>query len=191
MKKTRQQIADDLCISNQHLIFTSGATESNNLALCHFPGRVIVSAIEHDSVRLARPDALILPVLPEGIINLEALEKILRQPYEGITLISVMIANNETGIIQPLEEVLRLSEQYKAFVHSDGVQGIGRLNFPWQKLDMLSISAHKIGGPAGVGFLMVKPNIPLKPLNIGADKKRSYRPGTENFIGIVGLGRCF
>ena len=190
METARQQIADFLGVSSQRLVFTSGATEANNLALAHFPGRIIISAIEHDSVRLARDDAVLIPVSEQGVIDLEALENLLAQPYiQGPTLVSVMAANNETGVIQPLDQVMSLAKQYGAWVHSDSVQGINRLQFPWRDLDMMSISAHKLGGPPGVGCLVIPANWPikLKPLIKGGGQERFYRAGTENVAGILGF----
>lgn len=187
IEQARQDVANCLNVSSQRVVFTSGATEANNMALAHFPGRVLVSAIEHDSVRLVCPDAMMIPVNEAGIVDLLALENLLAEGYEGATLISVMAAHNETGVIQPLSAIIGLARKYKACVHSDCVQGVGRLDFPWHTLDMLSLSAHKIGGPAGVGCLIVHPDWPIKALLKGGGQERSLRPGTENIIGIMGM----
>ncbi len=187
IERARQDIANSLGVSSQRVIFTSGATEANNMALVHFPGRVLVSAIEHDSVRFVRPDALMIPVTNDGVVDLQALENLLAAPYDGPTLISVMAAHNETGVIQPLADIVALAKQYKACVHSDCVQGVGRFYFPWETLSMMSLSAHKIGGPAGVGCLIIHPDWPLNAFLKGGGQERSLRPGTENMIGIMGM----
>jgi cysteine desulfurase len=190
LEQARRKIAEYIEVSSQRIIFTSGATESNNLALTNFPGRIILSAIEHDSIRLVRSDAQLIAVSEAGVVDLENLDWLLSQPYEGPSLVSVMIANNETGVIQPLKDIISIAKKYNAFVHSDIVQGIGRLDFPWQDLDMMSISSHKFGGPTGVGCLVVHPDCPLKPLFRGGGQERFYRPGTENMIGIVGMSEA-
>ncbi len=187
IETARQHIADFLGVSSQRLVFTSGATESNNLALASFPGRVLISAIEHDSIQAVREDAILIPVLEDGTLDLEALEKLLSQPYQGPTLVSVMMANNETGVIQPLFDVITLARQYGAVVHSDAVQGLGRLEFPWHNLDMISFSSHKIGGPTGVGCLIVPAEGVIRPLLKGGGQERFYRAGTENIAGILGF----
>ncbi len=173
IETARQHIADFLGVSSQRLVFTSGATESNNLALASFPGRVLISAIEHDSIQAVREDAILIPVLEDGTLDLEALEKLLSQPYQGPTLVSVMMANNETGVIQPLFDVITLARQYGAVVHSDAVQGLGRLEFPWHNLDMISFSSHKIGGPTGVGCLIVPAEGVDKSVFIGQEPRIS------------------
>ncbi len=188
IEKTRNNIARILGVEPERIVFTSGATEANNLALKHFPGLVFVSAIEHDSVYLVREDAKIIPVDENGIICLDRLQELLEEhKNKGPFLISVMLANNETGVIQPLEEVVLLAKQYGAYVHSDIVQAIGRIQFPWHVLDMASVSAHKVGGPTGVGCLVVNPSLAIKPLLLGGGQERFYRPGTENILGIVGM----
>lgn len=186
IETARQKIAQVLGIEAKRVIFTSGATESNNLALKNFPGRVIVSAIEHDSAFKVRDDAIIAPVLKTGIIDLESLERLL-QESRGPTLVSIMAANNETGVIQPLSDAVQLAKKYGAYIHSDAVQAIGKVEFPWGMLDMVSISAHKLGGPAGIGCLVINPQLPLIPHMRGGGQERSYRAGTENLIGIVGM----
>ncbi len=188
IETARNTIAKILGVESKRIVFTSGATEANNLALKHFPGQVLVTAIEHDCVYLVREDAKIIPVDENGVVCLSGLQQLLEEYKNNAPLlISVMAANNETGVIQPLEEVISLAKQYGAYVHSDIVQAIGRMQFPWHILDMVSISAHKIGGPAGVGCLVINPSLAIKPLLIGGGQERFYRPGTENILGIVGM----
>lgn len=189
IEKARTQIAAFFNVLPAQVVFTSGATEANNLVIKGFRGNVITSAIEHDSVLKARPDLTICPVTKEGVINLEALEALL-QKTSSPCLVSIMAANNETGVIQPLLSVKELCRQYGAFFHSDVVQIVGKKKIDWSELglDYLSFSAHKIGGPQGVGVLIVHPHHPLQPLIHGGGQERYFRAGTENVIGIVGLG---
>lgn len=185
----RRQIADYFKVAAAQVVFTSGATEANNLILKGFQGQVITSSIEHDSVLKTRGDLTICPVTADGIINLQVLENLL-QESKNPCLVSIMAANNETGVIQPLESIVYLCRQYQALVHTDAVQVVGKVFFDWQQLgiDYISVSAHKIGGPQGVGALIVNPGQLLKPQMTGGGQERYFRSGTENVIGIVGFG---
>lgn len=175
------------------VVFTSGATEANNLAL-RGAGveRLIVSAIEHPSVlQTARSSGLavdILPVLPSGVIDLAALEAMLTGNTRQ-TLISVMLVNNETGVIQPVEAIVALARTYGALVHTDAVQAIGRMAVQVQKMgvDFVSLSAHKIGGPQGVGALIIANCVAVAPQLAGGNQEKNLRAGTENLAGIAGL----
>lgn len=169
------------------VIFTAGATEANNLALTGLRAdRVLVSAIEHDSVLAARSDAICVPVGRTGTIDLAALESELR-PGD---LVAVMAVNNETGIAQPLDEVARLVAEAGAKLHVDAVQGAGRIDLDFHGLGVsaMSLSAHKIGGPPGVGALIVADGQPLEPGIRGGGQERRRRAGTENLPGIAGFG---
>eukprot|EP01039_Chlorochromonas_danica_P017311 gene17311-20602_t len=126
IESSRQRVAIALGLESKRVIFTSGATESNNLALKNFSGRVIVSAIEHDSVFKVRDDAVTIPVSTDGVVDLDNLDKLLEKNSGEPTLISVMAANNETGVIQPLAEVVQIAKKHRAYVHSDAVQAIGK-----------------------------------------------------------------
>lgn len=189
VETSRTKIADFFKVTAAQVVFTSGATESNNLILKGFEGQVITSNIEHDSVLKARNDLFISPVTPDGIVDLQALEGLLQQ-CKRPCLVSIMAANNETGVIQPLESIVSLCRRYQALVHTDAVQVVGKVPFDWQHLgvDYISVSAHKIGGPQGVGALIVNPSQSLKPQITGGGQERYFRSGTENVIGIVGFG---
>jgi cysteine desulfurase len=191
LEEARQTIASYFSRPASDVIFTSGATESNNLALQGFKGNVIVSAIEHDSVYEVRQDRQVCPVSQSGIVDLGVLEELLKQRQSPV-LVSVMYANNETGIIQPMADVVSLARRYGAFVHCDAVQVIGKKTVDWEALgiDMISLSAHKIGGPQGVGALIVSPKISLGPLIKGGGQERFFRSGTENVLGIVGFSEA-
>lgn len=186
IEEARQEIASFFDTAPANVIFTSGATEANHLALCGFEGDVIVSAVEHDSVDQARLDREVCPVDESGIIDLVALEALLKEK-KAPTLLCVMAANNETGVVQPLEQVCALAKQYGAFVHCDAVQAVGKISIPWEGLDLISVSAHKLGGPQGVGALVMRTNVPLKAQLRGGGQERSYRSGTENVLGILGF----
>jgi cysteine desulfurase len=172
------------------VVFTSGGTEANNLVLrgCG-RGRVLVSAVEHASVREAVPGAEIIPVDGDGIVDLAALARLLADGAPA--LVSVMLANNETGVIQPVAEVAALAHFHGALVHCDAAQAPGRLSVSVSDLcvDFLTLSAHKLGAPAGIGALVsVNPDFALAPILLGGGQERRRRAGSENLAGIVGFG---
>lgn len=170
------------------VIFTSGGTEANNLALRGTgAAAVLVSAIEHDSVRQAHPRPEIIPVDGRGIVDLGWLER--RLARGGVGLVSVMLANNETGVIQPLAEVVRLARDEGALVHTDATQAAGRIPVSFEALDveLMTVSAHKLGGPPGAGALLVQEGFPLQPLLRGGRQEDGRRAGTENVPAIAGF----
>jgi len=172
------------------VIFTSGGTEANNHALTGLPAsHVMVSAGEHDSVLQVVPQAERIALTAEGTVGLAALEEALARAPKG-ALVSVMLANNETGVIQPLAEVAALARRAGAWVHCDAVQAAGKIPFGIAALDvdLLSLSAHKLGGPPGVGALVANQELPLRPLLRGGGQERRRRAGTENLGGIAGFG---
>lgn len=173
------------------VVFTSGGTEANNLILrgCG-RSRLLVSAVEHASVREAVPEAQVIPVDGAGVVDLAALERMLAADAAP-ALVSVMLANNETGVIQPVPEVARLAHAHGALVHCDAAQGPGRLSVSVSDgfVDFLTLSAHKLGGPAGIGALVsANADFPLAPLLLGGGQERRRRAGSENLAGIVGFG---
>lgn len=186
VEKARNSIACLLNADPRAVIFTSGATEANNAVLKNFSGRVLVSGIEHPSVLESAPNAEIIPVLENGIVDLAAFERM----CEGASLISVMLANNETGVIQPVAEIAKIARTKGARVHCDAVQAIGRLDVDVQKLgvDYMTLSAHKMGGPQGVGALLAIQGAPPVKLIHGGGQERRARAGTENVAGIAGFG---
>ncbi len=170
--------------------FTSGGTEANNLALRGLPAvRILVSAGEHDSVLQAVPGAERIPLTVDGLVDLDALAAALRDTPEQ-TLVSIMRANNETGVIQPLEAVIALARAAGAWVHCDAVQAAGKipLDMATLGLDAMTLSAHKLGGPPGVGALLARPELPLAAQQLGGGQERRRRAGTENLPGIAGFG---
>ncbi len=174
----------------ENVIFTSGGTEANNLAvLGSGRGRVIVTAIEHDSVLRAADKAVLAPVGADGVVDCGWLADQLAKSSEP-ALICVMLANNETGVIQPLARIAALARQHGALVHCDAVQAAGRLPLDLEGLGVssMAVSAHKIGGPQGVGALVLAPGVVLTAQMRGGGQERGRRAGTENTAGIVGFG---
>jgi cysteine desulfurase len=171
--------------------FTSGGSEANNLALKGAQvERLLVAAIEHPSVlaaaRASGKTVEIIPVTPFGTIDLSALEAALPG---SPALVSIMLANNETGIIQPVRDVVALAFRHGALVHCDAVQALGKIpvNFGLLGVDLLTVSAHKLGGPPGCGALVIRDGLPLSPLIHGGAQELRRRAGTENVPAIAGF----
>jgi cysteine desulfurase len=190
IESARDQVAALAGARAGQVIFTSGGTEANNLALAGTDrSRILVSAGEHDSVLKAALQAEPIPLDAEGRVDLDALSALLaadRRP----ALVSVMLANNETGVIQPLAAVAALAREHGALVHSDAVQAAGKIPLHMAALgaDLISLSAHKFGGPQGVGALVAAERVALAPLIRGGGQERARRAGTENLAGIAGFG---
>ncbi len=204
IEQARESVARLLGARGSQVVFTSGATEANNLALgglwegsrLTVPERteVIVGATEHTAVlevadRLAKAGAEVvtIPVDRAGLVDLDALAAAVG---DHTLVVSVMAANNETGVIAPLESVSEIAHSVGAYVHSDATQVVGRLpvSFTDLDLDLLSLSGHKMHGPKGVGALVASRRAPLAPQILGGGHERGLRSGTLNTPGIVGLG---
>jgi cysteine desulfurase len=186
----REQVARSVGAIAPMGVFTSGGSEANNMALKGAGvERLIVSAIEHPSVleaaKATGKAVEIIPVDSHGVIDLAALETMLKGPK---ALVSVMLANNETGVIQPVADVVQLARGH--LVHTDAVQGLGRLpvNFGLLGVDMMTLSAHKCGGPMGAGALVVRDGLALEPLIHGGGQELRRRAGTENLVALAGFG---
>lgn len=191
IEDARERVAALAGADPADIVFTAGGTEANNLALAASGRRrLLVGATEHDSVLTAAgPEAERVPVDAEGRVDPGALAAMLAAD-DRPALVSVMLANNETGVIQPVEAVAEVARAAGALVHCDAVQAAGRLPLDAGRLgiDYLTLSAHKLGGPAGVGALVVAGDAPLAPLLRGGGQERRRRAGTENLAGIVGFG---
>jgi cysteine desulfurase len=181
------------------VIFTSGGSEANALALAAQGGSAwhcYLSAIEHPSVlaggRFYRESTTHIPVTTDGVIDLEALtdELAKHQPGGWRPFVSLMAANNETGAVQPVAAAAEIVHQAGGVLHSDAVQVAGKLPLDFAALDadMLSLSAHKLGGPKGVGALILREGVSVEPLIKGGGQEGRKRAGTENVAGIVGFG---
>jgi cysteine desulfurase len=190
IERAREQIAGLLGgVDPRDVVFVSGGSEANNLALLGTDReRVLVSAVEHDSVRQALPMAETIPVDRDGVVALDALDLLLAADPRP-ALVSVMFANNETGVIQPVGEIASLARRHGALFHCDAVQAAGRLALDAGAIgaDLISLSAHKLGGPPGVGALVFTGNLELASLLRGGGQERGRRAGTENVPGIAGF----
>jgi cysteine desulfurase len=168
------------------LVFTSGATEANATILASQPGKVLASAVEHPSV-LAQPGIETVPVDASGRLDLEALEARLNEG--GVAVVAVMLANNETGALQPVTDVAALAHAAGARLHVDAVQALGQIPLDVRALDCdsLALSAHKLGGPKGAGALWLRNADSFIPLIRGGGQEGRRRAGTENPSGIAGF----
>ncbi len=187
----RKQVSAMLGAEPQEIIFTSGGTEADNLAVLGTGGHVVTTTFEHPAVlaTVAQMDHTLVPVDGRGMIDPEAIRRSI-QP--NTKLISVMHANNEVGTIQPIAEIARIAAEAGVVLHSDGVQAVGKIPVSVAELGvaLYSISGHKIGAPKGVGTLYVRKGVALKPMMFGGRHERERRAGTENVAGIVALGRA-
>ena len=202
IEKAREQVAQLLCADAKNVIFTSGATEANMLALTptlEIAGRkeprdrLFVSAIEHPSVRAGgrfpRESTETLPVTGNGVVDLAALSLAVKKAARP--LVSVMLANNETGVVQPIAQIAEIVHAASGVLHVDAVQGTGKIDCDIAALgaDLVSVSSHKLGGPQGAGALVRRGDIHVgEPLMKGGGQERGQRAGTENVAAIVGFG---
>lgn len=201
VETARRDVADFLGCGADEVYFTSGGTESNNLAiigsaLYHKKGHVITSSIEHPSVLNACRhletlgfEVTYAGVDRDGIVDVQEIKRSLRK---DTFLISIMHANNETGVIQPVEEIGAIAKAHGAAFHMDSAQSVGKMQFSLAAVhaDFMTIAAHKFYGPKGVGALYVRSGAHLLPLLFGAGHEKGLRPGTENVAGIAGLGKA-
>jgi cysteine desulfurase len=200
IEQARSQVAELIGSKPEEICFTSGGTESNNLAIrgvaAAQPERrhLLTSAIEHPAT--LRPCELLqsqgyavdrVPVNADGQVRLDSLAGLLR---DDTVLVSLMHANGETGVIQPVRKVAEASRRHGALMHTDAAQSLGKIavNVDELGVDLLSMAGHKMYAPVGVGALYVRSGTPIEPLLAGAGHERGLRPGTENTAGIVGLG---
>jgi cysteine desulfurase len=229
LEAAREQIArllgaETAGMRADRVVFTSGGTEANNLALLGMmpaaPAHVVVSAIEHPSVigaaeELNRRGHTVsrLRVLPSGVVDLDHLAELLdrrtgfqpvpddlpearrvgNQSYEvAPALVSVMLGNNETGVLQPAAEIARLCRAAGALVHTDAVQAAGKIPVDFRALgvDAMTVAAHKFHGPRGIGALVVRPEVPLAPILFGGFQQAGLRPGTESPMLAVGMAQA-
>lgn len=197
---SRSLIAEYLGIAPNEIVFTSGATESDNLAVLgtalqsRTGGHIITSRVEHDAILHAVQwletqgyDVTYLEVDEFGRVDPEAVREAIRS---DTLIVSVIAGNNEIGTIQPIREIGEICKQRNVPFHTDAVQAYGKVKLPIDVIDMLSVSAHKLHGPKGVGFLYVRKGVKLTPILHGGGHESGRRSGTENVPGIVGLGEA-
>jgi cysteine desulfurase len=203
LEEAREKVAAAIGAEEREIVFTSGGTESDNLAIRGVAraaaargNHIITSAVEHHAVldaclalREEGFDVTVLPVDGYGMVRVSEVEAAIT---DKTILISIMLANNEVGTIQPVAEIGKIAREKGVVFHTDAVQAIGNLPVNVNDLhcDLLALSAHKHYGPKGVGILYVRKGTRLKVFNFGGSQERKMRPGTENVPGIIGMGRA-
>jgi len=197
----RKRVAELVGTSPGEILFTSGGTESNNTAINGImnqnkSGQLITTSIEHDAIlepckklESSGFDVVYLPVNTTGLVDLQKLESIIS---EKTYLVSIMLANNEVGTIQPIAEIAKICKKYNVLLHTDAVQAVGKIPVNVKELgvDLMSISSHKINGPKGVGALYIRNGVKLDPFILGGGQENGMRSGTENVANIVGFGKA-
>jgi cysteine desulfurase len=203
LEDARTRVADLLGCKRSEIYFTSGGTESDNFAIkgTAFANRtkgkhIVTSPIEHHAISRSCEflekegfEVTYLPVNGEGLVDPDELRRAIKS---DTILVTIMHANNETGIVQDLKELVKVAHESDVFFHTDAVQSTGKIPYKIPDLgcDFLSISAHKLYGPKGVGLLYIKSGAKIQPWNEGGGHERGRRAGTENVAGIVGLARA-
>lgn len=194
----REQVAALVGVQPTQIVFTSGGTEANNLALATFgpKSRFAISAIEHPSIteqalhlKSQGHDLAIINVDANGLIAQEAIDKVIQYKLK---LVSIMLANNETGVVQKLSQYARQLRENGIIVHTDAVQALGKIPVSFNELGvhLMSLSSHKIYGPKGCGALVFEKGVEIKPVFLGGGQEQELRAGTENAAAIVGFGKA-
>ncbi|MBR0649016.1 aminotransferase class V-fold PLP-dependent enzyme [Roseomonas terrae] len=186
LEDARGSLAKRFGARPQDVVFTAGGTEANALAIRGLAGdrRILAGATEHPAVLRAAPDAALLPVRPDGTIDLGALDATLAAG--GPALVCLMAANNETGVLHPIEAAAEICRRHGALLHVDAVQAAGRVALP-AGADSIALSGHKLGGPKGAGALLLRPGLDVAPLIAGGGQERGRRGGTEPLPAIAGF----
>jgi cysteine desulfurase len=192
LDRARRRVAAMLGAKAEEIVFTSGGTEADNMAIFGAGGHIVTTTVEHPAVFQAAAQLLsstFVPVDENGVVDPRAVQAAIRPDTK---LISVMHVNNELGVVQPVREIARIAREAGILFHSDGVQAMGKILVDVCELgvDLYSISAHKIYGPKGVGALYVRKGTDLRPLIYGGPHERKMRAGTENVAGAAGFGRA-
>ena len=197
LERARRQVAAAAGTNPEQLVFTGSATEAANWVLGLGWDAIILSSIEHDCVRAAANRAeragtavRSVKVDASGRLDLEALENALADADGERTLVALMVANNETGALQPVEQAVEIARCAGASILLDAAQALGKTNFDFGALqpDYAFLSGHKIGGPTGIGALLIRPGLDPAPLIVGGGQETRRRAGTENLLGAIGFG---
>lgn len=190
VERARGQVAAAIGALPSEVVFTSGSTEATNIALRGSSGRIVVASTEHKAVldTAAQLDATLVPVDDRGVVDFGRLKEVV----EGAGLVSIMLANNETGVIQDLKTIAAIAHRAGALVHTDATQALGKMpvNVMDLAVDLASFSAHKLEGPKGTGCLYVRRGVRLSSSVTGGGHERGLRSGTLNVPGIVGFGEA-
>jgi len=193
VEKAREKIADLIGAKSSEIIFTGSGSEANNMILNSFDN-IITSNIEHPSIIevAKKKSAVFLPVNKNGLINVSQIKSIQEKLSKPNTLFSIMYANNETGTIQDIQKITKEVKKTGVLVHTDAVQALGKIPIDVNELgvDYMTLSAHKIHGPKGVGALYVRDGSPVSALICGGHQENSKRAGTINTLGIVGFSKA-
>ncbi len=194
LEKARDNIAKMLNAQSSNIIFTSGATEANNTILKGLPEcqKIFISAGEHPSVTNTVPNAHIIPLISNGVVDLDYLTTILKGETTPF-LVSIQAVNSETGVIQPIQKIAQIVHEHGGLFHCDAVQALGRipLDYLTSGCDFMSLSAHKVGGPLGIGVLIASDLRPFTPFVDGGSQEKKRRAGTENLAAILGCEAAF
>ena len=205
VEEARERIAGLIDAHASEIIFTGSGTEANNLALKGAywhrnkdgiaRNLIVISAFEHHAVLdparwledFEGAEVVLVPVSKQGYVDIQSLARIISERHDEIALISVMHSNNEVGTVQPLLEIVKLADQFEIPVHSDAVQSLGKIPLSFKNLGLfaMTISAHKIGGPIGIGALVLRKGVDITPILHGGGQEREIRSGTLNSAGIV------
>lgn len=202
--EAREKVASFIKAKSTEIVFTGSGTEADNLALFGIANmyrsskktKVIISAIEHHAVLNAAEElqrnglqVIKVPVNSDGVIDMEKLRFLVD---DSVLMISIMMANNETGVVQPVEEIAKIAQEKGIIFHTDAVQAAGKINIDVERIgcSLLTISAHKMYGPKGIGVLYINQKVKIYPMLFGGGQERGRRAGTENLAGIVGFSKA-
>lgn len=203
VERAREETAKLLGCDKDKLVFTSSGTESNNMAFyscfrdCKEKCRIVTSCVEHSSIKkmcsylkLNGAEIIELDACEGGYVNLDVLDKTLGD--KKVSLVSIQWVNNETGVIQPVEEIGKICRKHGILYHTDAAQALGKLelNLDSMPIDYLSLTGHKFNSPQGIGAIYCKNKLNLNPIMFGGFQEDHFRPGTENVPGIVGIGKA-